>query len=44
MSLFRELRRRRVFRLAGLYLIGAWLILQIADVLLEPLGLPAWSM
>lgn len=44
MSLIRELRRRRVFRLAGLYLIGAWLVLQIADVTFEPLGLPASSM
>ena len=44
MSLFRELRRRRVFRLAGLYLIGAWLVLQIADVTFEPIGLPGWAM
>ncbi|MEJ2296981.1 MAG: hypothetical protein P8X94_00455 [Woeseiaceae bacterium] len=44
MSFISELRRRRVFRLAGLYLIGAWLILQIADVTFQPLGLPASSM
>jgi len=42
--LIRELRRRRVFRLAGIYLIGAWLVLQIADVTFAPLGLPSWTM
>ncbi len=27
-----ELRRRRVFRVAGLYVIGAWVVLQVADL------------
>jgi adenylate cyclase len=40
---FGELRRRRVFRTAGAYLVGAWLLLQIADATFEPLGLPLWS-
>lgn len=44
MLLLRELLRRRVLRFAGIYLIGAWLVLQIADVTFEPLGLPEWSM
>lgn len=44
MGFIRELRRRRVFRLAGIYLIAAWLLLQVADVTFEPLGLPGWSM
>ncbi len=39
-----ELRRRRVFRVAGIYLIGTWAILQVADVVAEPLGLPGWTM
>jgi TolB-like protein/Flp pilus assembly protein TadD len=30
-----ELRRRQVYRLAGVYVIGGWLLLQVADVLLE---------
>lgn len=38
-----ELRRRRVFRSAAAYLVVAWLLLQIADVTFEPLGLPSWS-
>ncbi len=30
MTLFTELKRRDVIRMAGLYLVGAWLIVQIA--------------
>lgn len=40
----RELRRRRVFRAAGFYLVGAWGLLQVGDVIVEPAGLPDWSM
>lgn len=43
-NIFRELRRRHVFRTAGFYLVGAWVILQVADVVVEPAGLPAWTM
>lgn len=35
-----EARRRRVFRTAGLYIIGAWVILQVADLALESMSLP----
>ncbi|MGD8734714.1 MAG: adenylyl cyclase, partial [Gammaproteobacteria bacterium] len=35
-----ELRRRRVFRTAGIYIVGAWLLLQVADVLFPGWGLP----
>lgn len=38
-SLFRELRRRREFRLAALYIVGAWVIMQAADVLFPACGL-----
>ena len=38
-----ELRRRRVFRTVGAYLVFAWLLLQIADATFAPLGLPLWS-
>jgi adenylate cyclase len=40
---FSELRRRRVFRTAAAYLVAGWLLLQVADVTFEPLGLPGWS-
>jgi adenylate cyclase len=39
-----ELRRRRVLRLAGVYILGAWLILQVADVLLEIVAAPEGSL
>lgn len=40
--LLSELRRRNVFRVAGAYLVMAWLIMQVASVLESGLGLPAW--
>ena len=43
MSFLSELRRRNVIRVAIAYLAGAWLLLQIADVLWPIYGLPdAW--
>lgn len=39
-----ELRRRSVFRVAGGYLIGMWLVLQVAETTFEPLHLPEWWM
>ncbi|HSN70959.1 MAG TPA: hypothetical protein VLT59_05595, partial [Steroidobacteraceae bacterium] len=36
----RELRRRRVFRTGALYVVGAWLTLQVADVLFPGFGIP----
>jgi len=35
---WQELRRRRVYRLAGLYIVGAWLVIQVADI-----SFPAWG-
>jgi TolB-like protein/Tfp pilus assembly protein PilF len=39
-KLIGELRRRRVFRTAGYYIVGAWLLLQVADVVFPGFGLP----
>jgi adenylate cyclase len=39
-----ELRRRRVVRVAIAYLIGAWVLIQVAAETFEPLGLPAWAL
>jgi TolB-like protein len=36
----REARRRRVFRTAGLYVVGAWVLLQLAEVLFPGFGIP----
>ena len=41
MSLHRELRRRRVFRTAALYVVSAWIVLQVASVLFPALDVPA---
>ncbi len=43
MSFFGELKRRNVIRMALLYIVAGWVLLQIADVLFDPLGLPAWT-
>jgi len=42
MSLFAELKRRRVFRLAAAYLVVAWMIVQVIGEIKEPLNLPGW--
>lgn len=39
-AFFAEARRRRVFRTAGLYIVGAWVLLQVADLALGSLELP----
>jgi TolB-like protein/Tfp pilus assembly protein PilF len=42
MSFIAELRRRNVIRVAGLYLVGAWLLVQIAETLLPIFNTPNW--
>jgi TolB-like protein/Flp pilus assembly protein TadD len=39
---FHELRRRNVFRMAGLYVVGAWLIIQVSGTVLPMFDAPAW--
>ncbi|MGY1426612.1 tetratricopeptide repeat protein [Lysobacter sp. A289] len=43
-SLFAELKRRNVIRMAGLYLVGAWLITQVVDTIFPMFGAPDWLM
>ncbi len=38
-----ELRRRKVVRAATIYLVAAWLLIQVADATFEHLGLPSWA-
>jgi len=40
---FEELKRRKVFRVGIAYLVGSWIIMQVADATFEPLNLPVWS-
>ena len=42
MSLYAELKRRNVFRVAAAYLVLGWLFLQIASVVLQFIGAPDW--
>ena len=42
MTLLKELQRRNVIRVAGLYLVSAWLLVQVADVLLPTFEAPGW--
>lgn len=42
MSLFRELKRRHVFKVGIAYVVVAWLILQVSDVVLGQIGVPDW--
>ena len=39
---FAELKRRNVVRMAGLYLVGAWLLVQVAGTVLPMFGAPDW--
>jgi TolB-like protein len=41
---FREARRRHVFRTGGLYIVGAWVVLQVADLAFASFGLPGTAM
>lgn len=40
MALFQELWRRKIFRVAAIYAVTAWLIAQIVEVINDPLHLP----
>lgn len=42
MSFFAELKRRNVIRMAGLYLVGAWLLTQVSSTVLPMFEAPAW--
>ncbi|HUP19639.1 MAG TPA: adenylate/guanylate cyclase domain-containing protein, partial [Gemmatimonadota bacterium] len=37
-----ELKRRHVFRVAAIYTVVAWLVVQVANATFGPLGVPAW--
>jgi TolB-like protein len=42
LSLFTELKRRNVFKVGVAYIVTAWLILQVADVILGNIEAPDW--
>jgi len=42
LSFITELKRRNVFKVGIAYLVGSWLLIQVADILLDNIGAPAW--
>jgi len=42
LSIFNELKRRNVVRVAIAYAVAAWVLLQIADLVLENIAAPPW--
>jgi adenylate cyclase len=41
---FGELKRRKVIRVAAAYGVVAWLVVQVAETVFEPLMLPGWAL
>ncbi|MEO8802801.1 MAG: hypothetical protein ABI304_08275, partial [Rudaea sp.] len=44
MNLIAELKRRNVIRAAGLYLVGAWLLVQVASTVFPVFHVPDWTL
>jgi len=42
-SLYSELKRRNVFRVAAAYIVVGWLILQVADIIFDFIHAPDWA-
>lgn len=42
MSIFDELKRRNVFRVGVAYAVAAWVLLEVADWVLDNIGAPEW--
>ena len=43
MSFLGELRRRKIYQVAAVYAVVAWLLVQIVTAVEEPLHLPSWT-
>jgi Tol biopolymer transport system component len=41
-KLFQEIQRRKVFRVAAVYAVVAWLVIQVGDVILPTFNAPQW--
>ena len=44
MGFLAELKRRNVIRVAGLYVVGAWLAVQVASTVFPAFGVPGWAL
>jgi len=43
-DLFSQLKKRKVVRVALVYLIVGWVVMQVGEVVLEGLGVPGWAL
>ena len=43
MSLLREIKQRKVFQVAAMYALVAWLLIEVVTTVKDPLILPAWA-
>ena len=43
MSIFSELKRRNVYRVAAIYIIVSWVVLQVVDTFMSFMPLPEWT-
>lgn len=43
LGLFEELRRRRVFRVVGVYAVAAWAAVEVSATVFPLMGLPEWA-
>jgi len=42
MSFLGEIKRRKIFQVAAVYLVVAWLLIQVVATVETPLNLPDW--
>ena len=42
-SFFSELKRRNVIRVAVLYTVVGWFLIQVVDIVMPRLGIPEWG-
>ena len=42
-TLWVELQRRRVIRVAVVYIVVGWVVIEVASTVLPPMGLPGWA-
>jgi len=43
MSFLREIKQRKVFQVAAMYAVVAWLLIEVITSVEEPLNLPGWA-
>ncbi len=42
-QLIREIHRRSLWQVLGIYLVGSWFVLQVVDTMVGALKLPDWA-